>query len=166
MVSNIHITYWRYRYIRKIERERHMAIYVSVYVWWGCTQIFPLCSLKGPGNHYSPGALNTQVHPAFRPCFYSPLKRMWTPRINIWFPGLRQDNYKKSLKHLVPENKNMLKEWGDMLKRQRSDFRGGPVVKNLPSNAGDLSWVRVLRSHMSQATNPVSHNKGKAEHCN
>ena len=37
------------------------------------------------------------------------------------------------------ENKNVLKEQGDMSKRQRRDFRGGPVVKNLPSNAGDLS---------------------------
>ena len=40
------------------------------------------------------------------------------------------------------------------------DFPGGPVVKNLPSNARDQVQflVRELRSQVSRATKPMYHN--------
>ena len=42
------------------------------------------------------------------------------------------------------------------------NFPAGPVVKNLPCNAGDVArfLVAELRSHMCAATKPVCHNYG------
>ena len=44
------------------------------------------------------------------------------------------------------------------------DFPGGPVVKNLPSNAGnaDLILVRELRSHMPQGNEALSSKENPA----
>ena len=39
------------------------------------------------------------------------------------------------------------------------DFPGGPVVKNLPANAGDMGSISGLgRSHMLWRTKPAWHN--------
>ena len=57
------------------------------------------------------------------------------------------------------------------------DFPGGPVVKNLPANAGDMgSTPDPRRPHMHGATKPVHHNFwnllsgamlcNKRSHCN
>ena len=42
------------------------------------------------------------------------------------------------------------RNWNIQQYRKLRDFPGGPVVKNLPSNAGDAGWSLVgeLRSHM------------------
>ena len=39
------------------------------------------------------------------------------------------------------------------------DFSGGPVIKNLPENAGDMGSIPDLRRfHMYEAARPMSHN--------
>ena len=47
---------------------------------------------------------------------------------------------------VTPEKSNLLKT------QATRDFPGGSVVKNLPSNAGDVAMILVqkLRSHMLQ----------------
>ena len=32
-------------------------------------------------------------------------------------------------------------KYAKMLKQLSGDFPGGPVVKNLPANAGDVGWI-------------------------
>ena len=45
------------------------------------------------------------------------------------------------------------------LKNIIQDFLGGPVVKNLPANAGDLGSIPGPgRSHMLQGPKPMCHN--------
>jgi len=45
-----------------------------------------------------------------------------------------------------------------VFKRIYWDFLGGPVVKNLPANAGDMGSVPALgRFHMPGATKPMRH---------
>ena len=38
----------------------------------------------------------------------------------------------------------------------RRDFPGGPVVKNLPSNGGDVDLISGLRTRISYATEKLS----------
>ena len=39
-----------------------------------------------------------------------------------------------------------------MLKQLSGDFPGGPVVKNLPSNAGDVGWIPGWGTKIPQAS--------------
>ena len=62
----------------------------------------------------------------------------WTSSPHPWDIGGNRDKMKRGLCNAI--------------KSQWSDFPGGPVAKNLPSNAGMQvqSLVRELRSHMLQ----------------
>ena len=39
-----------------------------------------------------------------------------------------------------------------MLKQLSGDFPGGPVVKNLPANAGDVGWIPEWGTKIPQAS--------------
>ena len=54
---------------------------------------------------------------------------------------------------------DLLRVRPDHSPQNAGDFRGGPVVKSLPTNAGDMGSVPGLgRSHVPWATKPVYHN--------
>ena len=46
-------------------------------------------------------------------------------------------------------------------KRCNRDFPGGPVVKNLPFNAGDIGWIPGRGTKI-----PTRHRVTKPMHCN
>ena len=48
---------------------------------------------------------------------------------------------------------------------QYGDFPGGPLVKNPPSNAGDVGSNPGWGTKIPQATKPMHHNE-EPEHCN
>ena len=49
-------------------------------------------------------------------------------------------------------------------KKQPWDFPGGPVVKNLPSNAGDVGYIPGRGTKISQAAGQLSLHTATTEH--
>ena len=72
---------------------------------------------------------------------------------------LEGENRKVAFPQQLPATCGTLKqEWGfTRQKTEERDFPGGPVVKNLPSNAGDAGWIPGWGTKIPHARGQLSH---------
>ena len=70
---------------------------------------------------------------------------------------MRTQNLKKiSKKQLTKAGKKPFKEKTKVYLKKTSDFPGGPVIKNLPSNAGDVGLIPGFGTKIPHAAKQLS----------